>query len=137
MGRGAVYRCECPAHSFYKSLHFPFPSAAFGFAALLLLPVSELVKAAVDFLLMRVVRPRPMPRLDLSDGVPEEERAYALSPSSSAAVMRSALKPCALPAAARGRISASVCSPTCQELRQPKRRAMHSCCAMRRAPLTR
>lgn len=77
VGRGAVYRRECPAHSFYQPLHFLFPRRLW-LAALLLLPVSELVKAAVDFLLMRVVRPRPMPRLDLSEGVPEEGKSICV-----------------------------------------------------------
>ena len=38
---------------------------------LLMLPLWSLVKGFVDFLLLRFLRPRPLPRLDLSDGVPE------------------------------------------------------------------
>ena len=40
-------------------------------ALLLLLPLWSLGKGFVDFLLLRFIRPRPLPRLDLSDGVPE------------------------------------------------------------------
>ncbi len=42
------------------------------FAALLaLLPVSELVKAVLDAVLLRAVRPKRLPRLELEKGVPE------------------------------------------------------------------
>ncbi|MBR1496660.1 MAG: hypothetical protein IJ617_03465, partial [Oscillospiraceae bacterium] len=41
---------------------------------LLLLPVSELVKGALDYLLLRLTRPVHVPRLELKDGLPPEGR---------------------------------------------------------------
>jgi len=41
-----------------------------GIAALLLFPISEVVKNSVDCLAVRLVRPRPLPRLELKGGVP-------------------------------------------------------------------
>ena len=41
---------------------------------LLLLPLSELIKSLLDFILLRVVKPCRLPRLELKDGVPEEGR---------------------------------------------------------------
>ena len=43
-------------------------------ALLLLLPVSELVKNFLDFMLLRIVKPHPLPRMDISTGIPEEGR---------------------------------------------------------------
>ena len=45
-----------------------------GAALLLLLPLSQLVKGAIDLLLSHLVPPRSVPRLDLSAGVPAEGR---------------------------------------------------------------
>lgn len=71
----ALYIAANVLLTLFISLCISFSLGSLWLAALLLLPVSELVKAAVDFLLMRVVRPRPMPRLDLSEGVPEEGKS--------------------------------------------------------------
>ena len=45
---------------------------------LLLLPVSELVKSALDFLLSRHTPPRTLPRLALEDGLPPEGRSLCV-----------------------------------------------------------
>lgn len=45
---------------------------------LLLLPVSELVKSLLDYVLLHLVRPRRLPRLDLSEGVPPEGRTLCV-----------------------------------------------------------
>ena len=47
-------------------------------AALLLLPVSELVKSLLDYILSHLVRPRSLPRMDLSGGVPAEGRSICV-----------------------------------------------------------
>ena len=47
-------------------------------APLLLLPVSELVKSALDYLLLRLVKPRRLPRLDMENGVPAEGRTLCV-----------------------------------------------------------
>ena len=46
--------------------------------ALLLLPVSDLVKNSVDFLAVRLFRPRYVYRLDLRDGVPAEGKTLCV-----------------------------------------------------------
>ncbi len=55
---------------------FWFHSAAA--ALLLLLPVSELVKSLLDFLLLRAVPPRRLPRMDTERGVPPEGRSICV-----------------------------------------------------------
>ena len=74
----ALYIAANVLLTLFISLCISFSLGSLWLAALLLLPVSELVKAAVDFLLMRVVRPHPMPRLDLSEGVPEEGKSICV-----------------------------------------------------------
>jgi cyclic beta-1,2-glucan synthetase len=45
---------------------------------LLLLPVSELVKSLLDFIIMRFLKPRRIPRLSLEEGVPDEGRTICV-----------------------------------------------------------
>ena len=47
-------------------------------ALLLLVPLCSLVKGIADFLLLRFLRPRPLPRLDLSGGVPAEGKTICV-----------------------------------------------------------
>ncbi len=47
-------------------------------ALLLLLPVSELIKRLLDAILLRLLPPRRLPRLDLTDGVPVEGRTLCV-----------------------------------------------------------
>ena len=47
-------------------------------ALLLVLPVSELVKRAIDALMLRLIPPRRLPRLDLSDGIPAEGKTICV-----------------------------------------------------------
>ncbi len=47
-------------------------------ALLLLLPVSELIKRLLDTVLLRLLPPRRLPRLDLADGVPDEGRTLCV-----------------------------------------------------------
>lgn len=45
---------------------------------LLLLPASDLMKNLVDFLAVRLVRPRPVLRMELKDGIPKEGRTLCV-----------------------------------------------------------
>ena len=47
-------------------------------ALLLLVPLWSLVKGFLDFLLLRFLKPRPLPRLALSDGVPAEGKTICV-----------------------------------------------------------
>lgn len=47
-------------------------------AVLLLLPVSDLVKNCADFLAVRLVRPRPVHRMELKGGIPREGRTLCV-----------------------------------------------------------
>lgn len=47
-------------------------------APLLLLPASELVKSLLDFILLRLVRPTRLPRMDMSGGVPAEGKTLCV-----------------------------------------------------------
>ena len=52
-----------------------------GVTLLLLLPASEVASAAIQRLVAHFVPPRRLPRLDLSDGVPEESRTLVVVPT--------------------------------------------------------
>ncbi len=47
-------------------------------AALLLVPLWELIKSFMDFLLLHLVSPRPMPRMDTSHGLPPEGKSLCV-----------------------------------------------------------
>ena len=47
-------------------------------AGLLILPLSDIVKNGLDFLLVRLVLPRPVPRMDLEGGIPREGRTLCV-----------------------------------------------------------
>ena len=47
-------------------------------ALLLLLPVSELVKSLMDFILLRLLHPTRLPRMDMEQGVPPEGRSICV-----------------------------------------------------------
>ena len=47
-------------------------------AVLLILPLSDIVKNVLDFLLVRLVPPRPVPRMALEGGVPREGRTLCV-----------------------------------------------------------
>ena len=47
-------------------------------ALLLLLPISETVTSLADFALSRLIRPRRMPRMDLSSGIPPEGKTLCV-----------------------------------------------------------
>ena len=47
-------------------------------AVLLFLPLSDIVKNGLDFLLVRLVPPRPVPRMELEGGIPREGRTLCV-----------------------------------------------------------
>ena len=47
-------------------------------AVLLLLPLSDIVKNVLDFLLVRLVPPRPVPKMELEGGIPREGRTLCV-----------------------------------------------------------
>lgn len=47
-------------------------------AALLLLPLSELTKVMLDYIILLCVPPRRLPRLELDGGVPDEGRTVCV-----------------------------------------------------------
>lgn len=47
-------------------------------AVLLILPLSDIVKNVLDFLLVRLVPPRPVPRMELEGGIPREGRTLCV-----------------------------------------------------------
>ena len=47
-------------------------------AILLYLPVWQLVKSFADLILLHAVKPRPLPRLDMAEGVPAEEKSLCV-----------------------------------------------------------
>ncbi len=60
--------------SLYIALYFDSP----GPALLLLLPVSETVKNFMDFVLLHIVSPKPMPRMDTAHGIPPEGKSICV-----------------------------------------------------------
>lgn len=47
-------------------------------AILLILPLSDIVKNVLDFLLVRLVPPRPVPKMELEGGIPKEGRTLCV-----------------------------------------------------------
>ena len=47
-------------------------------AVLLILPLSDIVKNVLDFLLVRLVPPRPVPKMELEGGIPKEGRTLCV-----------------------------------------------------------
>lgn len=64
--------------SFFISFFIAIASDSILSALLLLLPVWSMVKGFLDFVLLHCVSPRPMPRLDMSEGVPEEGKSICV-----------------------------------------------------------
>lgn len=60
--------------SLLLALSFSSPAAAF----LLLIPVSQMVKSALDYILLHLVPPTRLPRMDTQKGIPEEGRCICV-----------------------------------------------------------
>jgi len=70
--KGAVYIGAVLLPAFFLALWLGFRLNSVLLFFLLLLPASDLCKNVADFLAVRLVPPRPVPRMALSDGVPKE-----------------------------------------------------------------
>ncbi len=60
--------------SLLLALSFSSPAAAF----LLLVPVSQMVKSLIDYILLHIVPPTRLPRMDTQKGIPEEGRCICV-----------------------------------------------------------
>ncbi len=76
--RGKLYIAANLLLTLFLSLLPGFALHSAAAALLLLLPVSELTKSLLDFILLRLVPPRRLPRMDTEKGVPPEGRTLCV-----------------------------------------------------------
>ena len=62
----------------FISLCLAFGCGSAAYAFLLVIPVWSLVKGLADFILLRLIKPSPLPRLDMKDGIPEEGKTICV-----------------------------------------------------------
>ena len=62
----------------FISLLLAFRLGSAGYALLLMLPVYELIKNALDYLLLKIITPCTMPRMDVTRGIPAEGRTLCV-----------------------------------------------------------
>ena len=77
-GTGRWYGLGVMALAVLASLGLWRASGSPLIAALLLLPLSDIVKNTLDFFLVRLVPPRPVPRMELKEGIPREGRTLCV-----------------------------------------------------------
>ena len=76
--RAALYIGANIIMTLFLTLLCGFLSRSAAVAALLLLPLSELTKSLLDYIILLIVPPRRLPRLELSAGVPDSGRTVCL-----------------------------------------------------------
>lgn len=76
--RGGLYIAAIVLLALLSSLLFGFSSGNVLAALLLLVPVSELIKSILDFIILRFATPSHMPRLSLKDGIPDEGKTLCV-----------------------------------------------------------
>ena len=76
--KGALYISTNILITLFLSILCGFLSKSLAAALLLLLPISELTKSLVDYIILLAVPPRRLPRLELKDGVPEEGKSICV-----------------------------------------------------------
>ena len=76
--RPAYYICFIVLLSLCLSLWLAFRCDSPWCALLLIVPVWSLVKGFTDYLLLHIVRPAPLPRMDMSGGVPDEGKTICV-----------------------------------------------------------
>ncbi|MDO4982062.1 MAG: glucoamylase family protein [Eubacteriales bacterium] len=76
--RGSGYICLNILLTLFLSLLCGFSFGSLTGAALMILPVSELVKSAVDFVLCRIVPPKRLFRMDTENGIPDGGRTICV-----------------------------------------------------------
>jgi cyclic beta-1,2-glucan synthetase len=76
--RGGAYIAANLLLTLFISLLAGFAAESAAAALLLLLPVSELVKNILDFVIGKLVPPRRIPRMELAEGVPPEGKTVCV-----------------------------------------------------------
>ena len=76
--RAAVYIASLAGLTLFGCLAAYSLLGSLPAALILVVPLWSLVKGFVDFLLLRFLRPRPLPRMDLSSGVPAEGKTICV-----------------------------------------------------------
>lgn len=76
--RGGTYIAANLLLTLFLSLLAGFAVESAAAALLLLLPVSELVKNILDFIIGKLVPPRRIPRMELADGVPPDGKTICV-----------------------------------------------------------
>jgi len=64
--------------TFFLNFFIAIAADSIFIAALLLLPLWSMLKGFTDFVLLHWVKPRPMPRLDMSGGIPQEGKSICV-----------------------------------------------------------
>lgn len=75
---GGLYIAGSLLLTIFFSLLAGFATKSTAAFFLLLIPVSELVKSLLDFILLRTVAPTHLPRMELKDGVPDSGRTLCV-----------------------------------------------------------
>ncbi|MCD8374441.1 MAG: hypothetical protein LUC20_05040, partial [Oscillospiraceae bacterium] len=75
---GAPYMAANILITLFFSLLAAFAADSAAAFFLIIIPMSRLVKAAIDFAVLRIVTPCRVPRLELADGVPESGRTLCV-----------------------------------------------------------
>lgn len=75
---GALYVAAILLPTLFTALWLGFLLDSLALVILLLLPISDLMKNLVDFLVVRTVPPRPIHRMALKDGIPPEGRTLCV-----------------------------------------------------------
>ena len=78
---GAWYIAAVLGLTLFGAVLCGFLTCSVSCAVLLALPLSEVVKSALDAALLRITPPRFLPRMDLSGGVPDEGRTLCVIPA--------------------------------------------------------
>lgn len=73
-----LYICANILPPLSVSLLIAFALDGIAAAVLLLFPVWQLIKSFLDFMLLHLISPRPMPRMDTSQGVPDEGKSICV-----------------------------------------------------------
>lgn len=75
---GALYVASIVLPALFVALWLGFLLDSLALILLLLLPISDLMKNLVDFLVVRTVPPRPVHRIALEEGIPPEGRTLCV-----------------------------------------------------------
>lgn len=75
---GVLYVACILLPTLFVALWLGFLLESLALVLLLLLPISDLVKNLVDFIVVRTIPPRPVHQMDLSEGIPAEGRTLCV-----------------------------------------------------------